>query len=135
MGPPNSSELIYDERNFYSKPSDESGPGGSGSRKGDGGGIRDSAADAEARAGEGARGRLAALKARAASEVTESDLELFAVGRGSGTGELTGQRILQVATILRNLSFEEDNVAVLGKADATVSFGILSFYFVGIELH
>jgi AT-rich interactive domain-containing protein 2 len=48
--------------------------------------------------------------------VTESDIELFAVGRGSGTGELTGQRILQIATILRNLSFEEDNVSLLGKA-------------------
>ncbi len=46
-------------------------------------------------------------------------MELFAVGRGSGTGELTGQRILQVATILRNLSFEEDNVPLLGGCNTT----------------
>jgi AT-rich interactive domain-containing protein 2 len=43
------------------------------------------------------------------------DSGLFASGRGNGTHELAGQRVLQVATIIRNLSFEEDNITVLAK--------------------
>ena len=41
--------------------------------------------------------------------------ELFACGRKNGTQESAGQRILQIATIIRNLSFEEDNAVVLSK--------------------
>ena len=41
--------------------------------------------------------------------------ELFACGPKNGTQELAGQRILQIATIIRNLSFEEDNAVVLSR--------------------
>ena len=118
MAPVSSSELIYDERNFYPKPSEETSSS-IGGRKGDAAGAA-AAARGERGSPSDPRTRLAALRERAATEVTESDTELFAVGRGSGTGELTGQRILQVATILRNLSFEEDNVPLLGKAPVTI---------------
>ena len=40
---------------------------------------------------------------------------IFSSGRKGGTHELAGQRVLQIATIIRNLSFEEDNVPVLAK--------------------
>ena len=43
------------------------------------------------------------------------DSGIFASGRKGGTHELAGQRVLQIATIIRNLSFEEDNVHVLAK--------------------
>jgi len=43
------------------------------------------------------------------------DKEIFCLGRSSGVEDLLGQRVLQVATILRNLSFEEDNIPVLCK--------------------
>jgi AT-rich interactive domain-containing protein 2 len=48
-------------------------------------------------------------------KVEPSDLELFCLGRSFGTQDYIGQRVLQVATILRNLSFVEDNVVVLAR--------------------
>ena len=41
--------------------------------------------------------------------------DLFACGTKNGTQESAGQRILQIATIIRNLSFEEDNAVILSK--------------------
>ena len=45
----------------------------------------------------------------------EENSELFACGTKTGTQESAGQRILQIATIIRNLSFEEDNALILSK--------------------
>ena len=58
------------------------------------------------------------------NENDETD-ELFASGPGNGTRELAGQRVLQVATILRNLSFEEDNASVLSKNLTCLRFCLL----------
>ena len=65
--------------------------------------------------------RLAAMKDKARNQIEhvgKQNLEdvIFNVGRGSGTQELTGQRVLQIATIIRNLSFEEDNATVIAKS-------------------
>jgi hypothetical protein len=43
------------------------------------------------------------------------DRDLFCLGRVPGVDDLLGQRVLQVATILRNLCFEEENIPVLCK--------------------
>ena len=60
--------------------------------------------------------RLGALMKRAEDEMSKrDDVCLFASGRRSGTHESAGQRVLQIATIIRNLSFEEDNIPVLAK--------------------
>jgi len=69
--------------------------------------------------------RIAALKARAEADLDSDDDELFASGRGNGTRELTGQRVLQVATVIRNLSFEEDNSPVLAKNLTCLRFVLL----------
>ena len=45
----------------------------------------------------------------------DDDGDLFARGTKNGTQESAGQRILQIATIIRNLSFEEDNAIILSK--------------------
>lgn len=55
----------------------------------------------------------------------ETDRELFCIGRTLGTQEYVGQRVLQVATILRNLSFIEENVPVLVKNKTFVRFFLL----------
>lgn len=54
-----------------------------------------------------------------------SDSELFNLGRTLGTQDYIGQRILQVATILRNLSFIEENIEVLSKNESFVRFLLL----------
>ena len=60
--------------------------------------------------------RLGALMRRVGEEIDKrDDSGIFASGRKGGTHELPGQRVLQIATIIRNLSFEEDNVPVLAK--------------------
>ena len=68
--------------------------------------------------------RLSALKKKAETEMArlrdpeegeDDDEDLFAAGSANGTQELSGQRILQVATIVRNLSFEDDNAQVLAQ--------------------
>ena len=69
--------------------------------------------------------RIAALKEKAEAELEDGDDELFASGRGNGTKELTGQRVLQVATVIRNLSFEEDNSPVLAKNLTCLRFVLL----------
>lgn len=58
-------------------------------------------------------------------KLKDSDRELFCLGRTLGTQEYVGQRVLQVATILRNLSFIEENVPVLVKNKTFVRFFLL----------
>lgn len=55
----------------------------------------------------------------------EEDRDLFCLGRTLGTQEYLGQRVLQVATVLRNLSFIEENVPVLVKNKTFVRFFLL----------
>lgn len=55
----------------------------------------------------------------------DTDRELFCLGRTLGTQEYIGQRVLQVATILRNLSFIEENVPILVKNKTFVRFFLL----------
>ncbi|XP_075234354.1 brahma associated protein 170kD isoform X2 [Lycorma delicatula] len=43
------------------------------------------------------------------------DKELFCLGRTLGTQDYFGQRVIQIAMILRNLSFTEENVVIMGK--------------------
>ena len=60
--------------------------------------------------------RLQALIKRVQDESGSRDEGgLFSGCIKTGTLELAGQRILQIATIVRNLSFEEENVPVLSK--------------------
>lgn len=54
-----------------------------------------------------------------------SDKEIFCLGRSLGTRDYVGQRVLQVATILRNLTFIEENVSVLTKNRTFVRFMLL----------
>ena len=54
----------------------------------------------------------------------EDDGDLFARGTKNGTQESAGQRILQIATIIRNLSFEEDNAVILSKNLTCLRYGI-----------
>ncbi len=56
---------------------------------------------------------------------TTAEEDLFAVGARLGTRDLPGQRVLQVATIVRNLSFEEDNAAVLARNPTLLRFCLL----------
>ena len=106
-------QLIYDERNFYPKQNDNL-KDKTNSRDRD---------DIDELTG---RERIAAVKARASAELEEeSDDDLFCSGRQNGTKELTGQRVLQVATIIRNLSFEDDNSPVLAKNLTCLRFVLL----------
>jgi len=41
--------------------------------------------------------------------------EVLNLGRDSGKHDLEGQRVMQLAIILRNLSFEEDNALYMSK--------------------
>ncbi len=74
---------------------------------------------------------LAVVKKRAETELElapdggSGDDDLFAKGRGLGTREAAGQRVLQVATIVRNMSFVADNVAVLAKNLTCLRFCLL----------
>lgn len=54
-----------------------------------------------------------------------ADKEIFCLGRTLGTQDYIGQRVLQIATILRNLSFIEENVPTLLKNDTFVRFFLL----------
>ncbi|KAF5308291.1 hypothetical protein FQR65_LT06284 [Abscondita terminalis] len=56
---------------------------------------------------------------------SSNDKELFNLGRALGTQDYVGQRVLQVASILRNLSFVEENIPVLSKNETFVRFLIL----------
>lgn len=53
------------------------------------------------------------------------DRELFCLGRSLGTQDYIGQRVLQIATILRNLSFIEENIPVLVKNSTFMRFLLL----------
>ena len=48
------------------------------------------------------------------------DVELFHCGRDSGLQDSEGTRIAQLIHILRNLSFEEDNVATLAQSKTCI---------------
>lgn len=53
------------------------------------------------------------------------DRELFCTGRSLGTQDYVGQRVLQIANILRNLSFTEENVPVLANNRTFLRFLLL----------
>ncbi|XP_044582225.1 AT-rich interactive domain-containing protein 2 isoform X1 [Cotesia glomerata] len=55
----------------------------------------------------------------------EEDRDLFCMGRTLGTQDPYGQRVLQIASILRNLSFTPENAAVLGKNRCFLRFVLL----------
>lgn len=54
-----------------------------------------------------------------------SDKELFCLGRSLGTRDYIGQRVLQVATILRNLTFIEENISILTNNRTFIRFMLL----------
>lgn len=54
-----------------------------------------------------------------------NDRELFCTGLTFGTQEYIGQRVLQIAQILRNLSFAEENMAILAKNRTFFRFMLL----------
>ncbi|XP_057671698.1 AT-rich interactive domain-containing protein 2 isoform X7 [Diorhabda carinulata] len=58
-------------------------------------------------------------------KLNPEDSELFCLKRNLGTQDYIGQRVLQIATILRNLSFIEENVPVLVKNSCFVRFLLL----------
>lgn len=58
-------------------------------------------------------------------DVDPDDRNLFSLGRGLGTQDYVGQRVLQVATILRNLSFIDENVPVLLRNKTFLRFLLL----------
>jgi AT-rich interactive domain-containing protein 2 len=55
----------------------------------------------------------------------DDDTELFCVGRTLGTQDPYGQRVLQIASILRNLSFTPENAAILGRNRCFLRFVLL----------
>ncbi|XP_008217124.1 AT-rich interactive domain-containing protein 2 isoform X3 [Nasonia vitripennis] len=55
----------------------------------------------------------------------DDDKDLFCVGRTLGTQDPYGQRVLQIASILRNLSFTPENAAVLGRSRSFLRFVLL----------
>lgn len=55
----------------------------------------------------------------------DDDKDLFCVGRTLGTQDPYGQRVLQIASILRNLSFSPENAAVLGRSRSFLRFVLL----------
>nr|CAH7715865.1 unnamed protein product [Callosobruchus chinensis] len=55
----------------------------------------------------------------------ESDREFFCLKRSLGTQDYIGQRVLQIATILRNLSFVEENLVLFSKNTTFLRFCLL----------
>nr|CAI5859948.1 unnamed protein product [Callosobruchus analis] len=55
----------------------------------------------------------------------ESDREFFCLKRCLGTQDYIGQRVLQIATILRNLSFIEENLVLFAKNTTFLRFCLL----------
>ncbi|XP_065347781.1 AT-rich interactive domain-containing protein 2 isoform X7 [Cloeon dipterum] len=55
----------------------------------------------------------------------QSEKDFLCLGRGLGVNEVLGQRVLQIATILRNLSFEEENIPVLSKNASFLRFALI----------
>ncbi|XP_050518137.1 uncharacterized protein LOC114332463 isoform X6 [Diabrotica virgifera virgifera] len=58
-------------------------------------------------------------------KLTPDDSDLFCLKRSLGTQDYVGQRVLQIATILRNLSFIEENVPILVKNTSFIRFLLL----------
>ncbi|XP_017463279.1 PREDICTED: AT-rich interactive domain-containing protein 2 [Rhagoletis zephyria] len=54
-----------------------------------------------------------------------SDLDFLNLGRGEGTQEYVGQRIQQIVTIFRNLSFFEENLHVFAKNRTFLRFIVM----------
>ncbi|CAH1128873.1 unnamed protein product [Ceutorhynchus assimilis] len=54
-----------------------------------------------------------------------ADKELFCLRRTLGTQDYMGQRVLQIATILRNMCFMEDNLSVLSNNTSFIRFLLL----------
>ncbi len=81
--------------------------------------------------------RLEQIKVQAQSEVSQllnEEDELFAVGRMSGPNDRLGQRVLQVASIVWNLSFEEYNVQTLAKSLTCLRYVLCNNTFIFIAL-
>lgn len=53
------------------------------------------------------------------------DRELFCLGRTLGTQDYVGQRVLQIATILRNLTFTDENLVIMAKDITFIRFVLL----------
>jgi AT-rich interactive domain-containing protein 2 len=53
------------------------------------------------------------------------DMEFLGLGRGLGTHDYIGQRVLQVASILRNLSFVDENLPILSKNRTFLRFLVM----------
>lgn len=58
-------------------------------------------------------------------DIQPEDSELFCLKRTLGTQDYIGQRVLQIATILRNLSFIEENIPILVKNTSFIRFLLL----------
>ncbi|XP_065205597.1 AT-rich interactive domain-containing protein 2 isoform X2 [Planococcus citri] len=58
-------------------------------------------------------------------KLQDDDGELFCVGRSYGTQDFVGQRVLQVAMILRNATFIEENVPILAQDTTFLRFVLL----------
>nr|CAD7401397.1 unnamed protein product [Timema cristinae] len=64
-------------------------------------------------------------RAKICLKLEPCDKELFCLGRTYGTQDYVGQRVLQIVTILRNLSFVEENMNVLASNVTFVRFVLL----------
>lgn len=62
---------------------------------------------------------------RAGLKFEPEDLELFCLGRTLGTQDYIGQRVMQIASILRNLTFVEENVPVMAQNSTFLRFVLL----------
>ncbi|XP_055606927.1 AT-rich interactive domain-containing protein 2 isoform X2 [Uranotaenia lowii] len=56
---------------------------------------------------------------------SETLMDFLSLGTGLGTNDYIGQRVLQIASIFRNLSFNDENIAVLGSNRAFLRFLIM----------
>lgn len=58
--------------------------------------------------------------------LVDHDTDFLLLGRGLGTQDFVGQRILQVISIIRNLSFFDENLMVLAKNRTLIRFLIMA---------
>lgn len=58
--------------------------------------------------------------------LVDHDTDFLQIGRGLGTQDFVGQRILQVISIIRNLSFFDENLTVLAKNKTLIRFLIMA---------
>ena len=54
------------------------------------------------------------------------DFPFLSLGRGMGTQDYIGQRVSQVASIIRNLSFFDENVSILGRNLTLIRFLVIT---------